>query len=205
MFAAASDVDNTSSIDLLAVKRGHSIMCFGAVAAFSQPPETEPIFIQAPADHRAKIGQLTVWQCLKCERAHGKEQERGKITSLTSSKECPGTFKQSLKSPPIFHASESEIALDLHVDDTHVTGPPENMKKVFAYLETKIVLKFSPSISVGSSFEHVGTMRAIDDEGMWVRELDNYELSVLSMMKRKDCRPSTGPKLEKQTDPGDDP
>ena len=113
-------------------------------------------------------------------------------------------MKQSLKSPPIFHSSEFEIALDLHVDDTYVTGPPENMKKMFADLETKIVLKFSPIISVGISFEHVGTMRAIDDEGMWVRELDKYELSVLSMMKRKDCRPSTGPKLEKQTDPGDD-
>ena len=58
VFAAAPDVDNTSLIDLLAVKRGHSIMCFDAVAAFSQAPETELIFIQAPAEHRAKIGQL---------------------------------------------------------------------------------------------------------------------------------------------------
>ena len=66
------------------------------------------------------------------------------------------------------------------------------------------MLKFSPIISVGISFEHVGTMRAIDDEGMWVRELDRCALSVLSMMKMKDCRPSTGPKLEKQPDPGDD-
>ena len=38
MFAAASDVDNTSLIDLLAVKRGHGIMCFDAVAAFGQAP-----------------------------------------------------------------------------------------------------------------------------------------------------------------------
>ena len=28
VFAAASDVDNTSLVDLLAVKRGHGIMCF---------------------------------------------------------------------------------------------------------------------------------------------------------------------------------
>ena len=31
-----------------------------------------------------------------------------------------------------------------------------------------------------------------------------YELSVLSMMKMKDCRPSTSPKLEKQTESVDD-
>ena len=33
VFASESDVDNTSLIDLLAVKRGHGIMCCDAVAA----------------------------------------------------------------------------------------------------------------------------------------------------------------------------
>ena len=55
MFAAASDADNTSLIDLLAVKRGHGIMCFDAVAALGQAPETELIFIEAPEAHRAVI------------------------------------------------------------------------------------------------------------------------------------------------------
>ena len=57
VFAAASDVDNTSLIYFLAVKRGHGIMCFDAVAAFGQAPETELIFIEAPEDHRAVVGQ----------------------------------------------------------------------------------------------------------------------------------------------------
>ena len=37
-----------------------------------------------------------------------------------------------------------------------------------------------------------------------VKELDKYETSVLTMMQMKDCRPSTSPKLERQTEPGDD-
>ena len=41
MFAAASGVDNTALIDMLAVKEGLSVMTFDAVAAFSQAPETE--------------------------------------------------------------------------------------------------------------------------------------------------------------------
>ena len=52
MCAAASDVDNTSLIDLLAVQRGHGIMCFDAVAAFGQAPETELIFIVAPEEQK---------------------------------------------------------------------------------------------------------------------------------------------------------
>ena len=37
-----------------------------------------------------------------------------------------------------------------------------------------------------------------------MKELDKYETSVLTMMQMKDCRPSTSPKLKKQTEPGDD-
>ena len=70
---------------------------------------------------------------------------------------------------------------------------------MFAYLEGVIILKLSPIIGVGDSFEHVGALRIIDNEGMWVKELDKYETSVLTMMQMKDCRPSTNPKLEKQT------
>ena len=55
VFAAASDVDNTSLIDFLAVKRGHGIMCFDAVAAFGQAPETELIFIEAPGGNVLKV------------------------------------------------------------------------------------------------------------------------------------------------------
>ena len=65
-------------------------------------------------------------------------------------------------------------------------------------------MKLSPIIGVGDSFEHVGALRVIDNEGMWVKELDKYETSVLTMMQMKDCRPSTSPKLKKQTEPGDD-
>ena len=94
------------------------------------------------------------------------------------SKECLGKFKQSLTSPTIFHSSELEIALDLHVDDGYVTGPAANMSKVFPISSPKFV-KLPPIISVGNSFEHVGALRVIDDEGMWVRE------SLASMI----CRP----------------
>ena len=63
---------------------------------------------------------------------------------------------------------------------------------MFAYLEGVTVLKLSPIIGVRDSFEHVGAL-SIDKEGMWVKELDKYESSVLTMMQMKDCRPSTSP------------
>ena len=165
VFAAASDVDNTSLIDLLAVKRGHGIMCFDSVAAFGHAPETELIFIEAPEEHR---------QCLKVEKEDAKDQELGKIISL---KHCCRKIAQdqSLNSPTIIYSSDFEAALDLHVDDGYMTGPAERMMQVFAYLEGVIVLKLSPIIEVGDSFEHVGALRVIDKEGMWVKELDKYD------------------------------
>ena len=104
VFAAASDVDNTSLIDLLAVKRGHGIMCFDAVAAFGQAPETELIFIEAPEEHRAVVGQHVLWQCLKVRegRRKGARAWQDHFIETLLSQDCPGSFKQSLEVPDNF-------------------------------------------------------------------------------------------------------
>ena len=78
------------------------------------------------------------------------------------------------------------------------------MTRVFSRLETKIALKRSPIINVGNWFEHAGALGLIDEEGMWMRELDKYQEPVLSLMNVKDCRLSTSPKLKEQTEPEDD-
>ena len=172
VLAAASDVDNPSRIDLLAVKMGHRIMCY----------ETELVFTEAPGEHRAIWGQHELWQCLKVRegRRKGARAWQDHFIDTLLSKDCPGSFKQSLKSPTIFYSSDFEAALDLHVDDGYMTGPAERMMQMCAFLEGVIVLKLSPIIGVGDSFEHVGALRVIDKEGMWVKELDKYETSVLT-------------------------
>ena len=66
-FAAASDVDNTSLIDLLAVKRGHGIMCFDAVAAFGQAPETAD-FHRSSRGAQSSCGTACVVAMFESER-----------------------------------------------------------------------------------------------------------------------------------------
>ena len=51
---------------------------------------------------------------------------------------------------------------------------------------------------------HCWLQEELDGERKLQKEVDKYESSVLAMMQMKDCRPSTSPKLEKQTEPGDD-
>ena len=111
VFAAASDVDNTSLIDVLAMKRGHSILCFDAVAAFSQAPETELIFIEAPEEHKADAGDV-LWQCFKVRegRRKGARAWQDHFVEKLLDTKCPGQFKQSLKTPTIFYSASFEIA-----------------------------------------------------------------------------------------------
>ena len=94
-------------------------MCFDAVAAFGQAPETELIFNEAPEEHRAVVGQHVLWQCLKVRegRRKGARAWQDHFIETLLSQDCPGSFKQSLKSPTIFYSSDFETALDLRVDD----------------------------------------------------------------------------------------
>ena len=147
MFAAASDVDNTSLIDLLAVKRGHGIMCFDAVATFGQAPETELIFIEAPEEHRAVVGQHVLWQCLKVREGRRKGARAWQDHFIeTVVARLPKIFQRESEVPTIFYSSDFETALGLHVDDGCMTGPAERMMQVFAYLDGVIVLEPSPMI-----------------------------------------------------------
>ena len=171
VFAAASDVDNTSFIDLLAVKRGHSIMCFGAVAAFGQAPETELIFIEAPAEHRAK-GAIAMPESER-RQTERSESVAGSLRGHTTVEGVSRNLQ-----------AESEVPDDLLLERVRdCIGPAcgrrdqqKKMMEVFAYLEAKTVSKLSPIFEVGSSFEHVASLKFIDEEGTWVKELDKYRI-----------------------------
>ena len=79
-------------------------MCFDAVAAFRQAPETDLIFIDAPEEHGAVVGQHVLWQCLKVRegRRKGARAWQDHFIETLLSQDCPGSFKQSLKSSTIF-------------------------------------------------------------------------------------------------------
>ena len=126
------------------------------------------VFIEAPEEHKLVAGEEVLWQCTKLREARrkGARAWQDHCVDTLLSKERPGHFKQSLKSPAIFDSSELKIAMDLHVDDGYVTGLAANMMRAFSHLECKIVLKLSPIISVGNSFEHVGALRMIDEDCM---------------------------------------
>ena len=87
------------------------------------------------------------------------------------------------------------IAVDLHVDDGYRTRLAEKVKEVFVYLAGKLFRNSHPSLESETSLS-MSELR--------VKGLDKYESSVLTVMRMTCGRPSTSPKLEKQTEPGDD-
>ncbi len=79
---------------------------------------------------------------------------------------CPGKFKRNLKTPSLYYSAALDVVIDLHVDDGYYSGPPEAPKKVFTYLETVIVMKWSPLVTAGMAFDHVGARRERTAAGM---------------------------------------
>ena len=93
--------------------------------------------------HRATVGQQKLWQCLKVTegRRKGARAWQDHFVDILLWTEVSGNLQAESEVPCSFLFERvREIALDLHVDDGYVTGLAENMKKVFAYLETNIVL-----------------------------------------------------------------
>ena len=142
VFAAASEVDNTYLFDLLVV----TASCASTQWPHSVKLVTVLIFIEAPAEHRAKVGQHVLWQRLNVREGRRKVARawQDHFVHTLLSKECPGTFKKSLKSPTIFFSSE--IAMGQQVDDGYVTFR-KHEGGVRISRAQKMFLKFSPSMA----------------------------------------------------------
>ena len=69
-------------------------MCFDAVAAFCQALETQLIFIEALAEHRAKVGERLLWQCLKVRegRRKGARAWQDHFVDILLAKGCLGAL-----------------------------------------------------------------------------------------------------------------
>ena len=131
-------------------------MCFDAVAAFGQAPETELIFTEAPEEHRAKVGQHELWQCLKVRegRLIGARAWHDRFVDTLLSTECPGTFKQSLKSPNDLSRERVRDRFRLACRRRQHDRTSRKDDGGVRLSRGKIVLKLSPIIGVGTSFEH---------------------------------------------------
>ena len=202
VFAAASDVDCTSIVDILAVKRGYPELCFGAVAAFSQAEEQELVFIKPRVGYLSQVKRPVLWQCLKVHegRRNGARSWADHFYSCLTDPGCPGESKQNPKSPTLYHSRSLDITLDTHVDDGYAGGPASALKKVMEYLETKIsflrrATHHSLRILVfpGTAFNHVGGTRTRTTEGMWIQPFETHTESALKIMDMENCKPSTSP------------
>ena len=125
VFAAASDVDNTSIDRFAGSQEGSQHHVFRRSGRIRSSSRNRADLHRGPCRAQGKNWPTCDVAMPESEREGRRKGARAwqdlfKDTLL--SKECPGTFKQSLKSPTILYSSELEIALDLHVDDSNVTG-----------------------------------------------------------------------------------
>ena len=206
VFAAASDVDDASMLDLFAVKKGYSTTCFDAAAAFSQAEEQELIFLEPPAEYLERIGRRVLWQCLRVRegRRNGARCWQEHFCSVLTSSECPGRFAQNPKAPPMYFSRSLDILIDLHVDDGYVAGPKEKQEELYRFLEKHVAIKVSPLVEAGVGFDHVGATRMRTESGMWIKPFDKYTERALDLMGMVSCNTSSCPKLDKQHLEGDE-
>ena len=194
-----SDVQNTSLIDLLAVKKGHGIMCFDAVAVFGQAPETELIFIEASDEHRTIVGQHVLWQSLK--------RRKCTLAKLhhwhTVVARFPKIFRTKSEVPDNF----PRAILSLLWACMLTTGTWQDLRR--RWCKCLHIFKCDRS----ETFTHHWSRRLVWVCGSYEihrhrknvgKRSGQIETSVLAMMQMKYCRSWTSPQSEKQTEPGDD-
>ena len=104
----------------------------------------------------------------------------------------------------MFYVKEIDVVLTLHVDDGHGAGPELESKKLLEWLSTKIELKFSAGLGVGSQYEFLRCTKSWTEVGLFTTPSSKYGDDCLEAYGMKECKPSNSPKLEKEDMLGDE-
>ena len=161
-------------MDLLAVKRGSQ--CVSCVSMqwlrCIRPSSRDRALFQAPEEHKAKVGKQVLWQCLKVREGRRKGA-RAWQDHFVDYPAVAGVSRQLL--------AESAVPCNLVFEGVRNCSGLACGR----WLRDGSSRKHEESIL---SSRHQRNTRVIDEDGMWVGELDKYQESVLSMMNMYDRR-----------------
>jgi len=147
VFAAASDPDNASFVDLHA-------------AAFPQATKEELVFLWPPAEYTERIGKQVLWQCLKVREGRRSSACGWKNHLSDIIERLPDAyFQRNPKVVSQFFCKGLDVVLDLHVDDGNGSGRANCVMNMLDAFCERIVSKVGPMMFVGDTIEYVSAAR----------------------------------------------
>ena len=95
--------------------------------------------------------------------------------------------------PSLFYCKETDVAVEVHVDDFDIAGPDEAVEELVRKLQQIFLMKVGEPLGPGCSSEFLGRRKVRTEEGLFTAPSRRLIDDVLSLVDLSGCRPVTAP------------
>ena len=84
-------------------------------------------------------------------------------------------------SPPSFYHPETEVCLEVHVDDFYAVGPGDSAGQLLKRMAKYMTLTLEGPFDVGSTFVHLKRVRTVTPEGLYISATSSHLKKLLKL------------------------
>lgn len=181
LFGVTSSSNTGRILDYLMVKKGWRAYLADCKCAFFHAPEEEEVYVEPPDEWKQEHPEDDmVWLLLK--QLYGRRP-----APKTFSDFCSGVLtdkigmKRCAEVPHLFYHEETEVCLEVHVDDFYAVGPGETAGNLLKRVAQYMTLTLEGPYDVGSTFVHLKRVRTVTAEGMYIAASPSHLRKLLKL------------------------
>ena len=173
-------------IELLAVKRGWSVLTADVSVAFLHAPAEDEVLLRPPKEATPPEGmQKPVWLLRK--QLYGRRGAPKAWQEFLQDQLAALGLKTNVANPTMHFDPVREVYLDVHVDDFLATGPEGPLSWIFEQLQNVLLIKIAPLHGIGDEYEHLRAWRKRTPDGLYIVSSQSYLDDVLELLDMKQC------------------
>ena len=181
LFGVTSSSNTGRILDYLMVKKSLRAYLADCKCAFFHAPEEEEVYVEPPDEWKQEHPEDDmVWLLLK--QLYGRRPAPRAFSDF-----CSGVLtdkigmKRCAEVPHLFYDEETEVCLEVHVDDFYAVGPGEAAGNLLKRVAQYMTLTLEGPYDVGSTFVHLKRVRTMTAEGMYIAASPSHLRKLLKL------------------------
>ena len=181
IFGVTSSANTGRILDYLLAKKQLRAYLADVECAFFHAPEEDEVYVEPPQEWKDDHpDEDYVWQLVK--QLYGRRPAPRAFSDFVAGVLIDEIgMKRCVEVPHLYYHEETEVCLEVHVDDFYAVGPGEAAGNLLQRIGQRMTLKIEGPYDIGSTFVHLKRVRVVAPEGVYISASPNHLKKLLKL------------------------
>ena len=181
IFGVTSSANTGRILGYLLAKKQLRAYLADVECAFFHAPEEDEVYVEPPQEWKDDHpDEDYVWQLVK--QLYGRRPAPRAFSDFVAGVLIDEIgMKRCIEVPHLYYHEETEVCLEVHVDDFYAVGPGEAAGNLLQRIGQHMTLKIEGPYDIGSTFVHLKRVRVVAPEGVYISASPNHLKKLLKL------------------------